>query len=314
MTATFDALIDAGAEARYRGDFATAEAAFCEARKLRPDSPIAAANLGIVYLAQGRYAEGWPLYEARKSLTPGVASSSAPEWRGEPLAGKRLLIWPEQGYGDQIQMARYAAVLRDAGTDVVLACDPPLARLFGSLGVEVVATGQDVTFDAPDYYCMAMSLPGLMGTTLQTIPPAPYLAWPARPRSGGIGVVWRGNPEHPNDRRRSLPSAKLLDPLRDVAELVDLTDPVGDFADAAARIQGLDLVISVDTAMAHLAGALGVPCWVLLPDHWTDWRWMRGRSDTPWYASLRLYRQPAPGLWALVVDEVRRDLKALMAR
>jgi len=191
---------------------------------------------------------------------------------------------------------------------VTLACSPPLVRLFRCLKVPLLAISPALRPPRADFHSLMMSLPGRLGATLETLPPAPYLSAPSGPRTSGVGFVWRGNPEHPNDAARSMPSPDVLDPLRAHAELIDLQAPKGDFLDTARRIQGLDLVITVDTAMAHLAGALGVPCWVMLPAHWTDWRWLRGRDDSPWYGSVRLYRQPEPGDWASVVARMAEDL------
>jgi hypothetical protein len=203
-------------------------------------------------------------------------------------------------------MARFAPLI--TGGAVTLACAPALVRLFGGLGVQVTAVAQGAPPPPADLYVRNFSLPHRRGVRLQTIPAARYLSAPAAPRAGGVGFVWRGDPTHANDANRSLPSPALLDPLRDAAELIDLLPADGDFLDTAARIQALDLVITVDTAMAHLAGALGVPCWVMLPAIGTDWRWLRGRTDSPWYPSLRLYRQRVPGDWAEVVSSMRADL------
>ncbi len=306
--AAFQALVAQGNRARFSGDVETAEGAYRRALAMRPDNAPVQANLGLLLLSVGRYAEGWPLYEARRALGgPDIPPpAGVPMWRGEPVAGESLLIWPEQGLGDEIQMARFAPVLRDMGARVTLACSPLLLRLFRSLKVQLAAN--DARPRRTRLCVMAMSLPGLLGATLETLPPAPYLRAPAAQKTGGVGFVWKGNPEHPNDAARSLPSPELLAPLRAHAELIDLQTPAGDFLDTARRIQGLDLVVTVDTATAHLAGALGVPCWVMLPAHWTDWRWMRGRDDSPWYGSMRLYRQDAPGDWAGVVARMAADL------
>ncbi|HEX5380246.1 MAG TPA: hypothetical protein VFW47_16835 [Phenylobacterium sp.] len=308
--AAFQALVAQGNRARFAGDAETAEGAYRRALAMRPDNAPVAANLGLLLLSVGRYAEGWPLYEARRKVTgPDIPPPAGiPEWRGEPLAGRSLLIWPEQGLGDEIQMARFAPVLRDMGARVSLVCAPPLARLFRSLKVQVAPLTPGAKFPRTHFHSLAMSLPGRLGATLETLPAPPYLRAPAGPRRGGVGFVWKGNPEHPNDAARSLPSPAVLDPLAEVCELVDLQTPVGDFLDAATRIQGLDLVITVDTAMAHLAGALGVPCWVMLPAHWTDWRWLRAGETSAWYPSLKLYRQAEPGDWAGVVARMRDDL------
>lgn len=306
--AAFQALVAQGNRARFAGDAETAEDAYRRALAMRPDNAPVKANLGLLLLSVGRYAEGWPFYEARRALGgPDIPPpAGVPLWQGEPVEGKSLLIWPEQGFGDEIQMARFAPVLRDMGARVTLACSPLLLRLFKSLKVSVASN--EARPPRTNLCVMAMSLPGLLGATPATLPQPPYLRAPAGPKRGGVGFVWKGNPEHPNDAARSLPSPALLDPLRKVCELVDLQTPVGDFADTAARIQGLDLVITVDTAMAHLAGALGVPCWVMLPVHWTDWRWMRGRADCAWYPSLRLFRQEVAGEWEPVVARMAAEL------
>lgn len=310
MADAFESLYEQGFQAFHTGNYEAATAALVQALQVRPDNQRAIAGLGMVLLGRGLYPQGWALYEARKSLDPTpLDGAGVPEWDGAPLEGRRLLVWPEQGLGDEIQMARYVPLLRAAGP-VTLACSPPLARLFEQLGVAIFPRTDGAAPPPTDLYVRNFSLPALLGTSLETIPPAPYLHAPSDPKRGGVGFVWRGDPTHANDARRSLPSPQLLAPLAEVAELVDLQTPRGDFLDTAARIQALDLVITVDTSMAHLAGALGVPCWVMLPGHGTDWRWLRGRTDSPWYPSLRLYRQTTPGDWSDVVARMRADLAA----
>jgi tetratricopeptide (TPR) repeat protein len=301
---------------------AEAEAEYRRTLQLAPQAAGVMRVLGVLLLSQGRFEEGFALYEARHAL-PEMAKPPLPypEWRGEPLAGKRLLIWPEQGFGDQIHFARFAPILRDQGVDVTLVCQPPLARLFAaSLGVRVVAAEGAAEFPDPDAWVMAMSLAARMGVTAEAIPNAPYLraATPPQPRPSSfrVGLVTAGRPTHANDANRSLPP-DLADRLRgmaaDVVELDPARSGARDFADTAALIDGLDLVVSVDTAVAHLAGAMGKPTWTLIPAVSTDWRWMRGRRDSPWYPSMRLYRQPAAGAWAPVVSEVLADV-AVAAR
>lgn len=308
MSEAFKSLVEQGGQAASRGDFAAAETAYQGALALMPGNPPVASALGMIRLMQGRYAEGWPLYEGRKAIEKThVDGAGIPEWEGQKLKGRSLLIWPEQGLGDEIQLARYVPALRKSG-DVTLVCSPSLARLFGQLGVRIVPLADGLHLPRANFYVRNFSLPYRMGTTLYTIPRAPYLKAPSDPKTGGVGFVWRGDPTHPNDANRSLPSPEVLAPLREVAELIDLQQPRGDFLDTAARIQALDLVITVDTSMAHLAGALGVPCWVMLPARGLDWRWMQGRSDSPWYPSLRLYRQTTPGDWSDVVAQMRADL------
>jgi len=310
-SADFAALIERGNAARYAGDFRAAETAYRDALELQPGNAPVMAALGLLLLTEGRYAEGWPLYDERRKFQPlPIDGVGIAEWRGEELAGKRLMIWPEQGLGDEIQMARYAPVLKAAGAEVALVCSPPLATLFAALGVTIAPLAPRMELLRTDYVVANFSLPARLGTTLQTIPPAPYLSAPAGPRRGGIGFVWRGNPEHPNDAGRSLPSPDVLAPLAERAELVDLQPVREPFLETAALVQGLDLVVTVDTAMAHLCGAIGMRCWVMLPAVRCDWRWMSGRADSPWYPSLRLFRQPAPGDWAGVVQQMLRALPA----
>jgi hypothetical protein len=169
----------------------------------------------------------------------------------------------------------------------------------------------DLVLPPTDLWTLLLSIPGRLGTTLQDLPPAPYLKvgearrarWAGHAPKGAVGIAWRGRATNGADRHRSLPSKELLAPLAAAgAPLLDLGDVEGDFADLAAVIEQLDLVVSVDTATAHLAGALGKPCWVLLPWFRTDWRWLDGRDDSPWYPSVRLFRQPAFGDWAGAIE------------
>lgn len=304
----FGDLVALGNRASKTGDLDGAEAAFRAALALRPDNAPVQYNLALLLLSLGRYPEGWSLYESRFAMWPSeISRSGIPQWRGEPLNGKSLLIWPEQGLGDEIQMARFAPRLREMGAIVVLVCTPALARLFQSLGVTVAPLVDGLNLPRTHYQTPVFSTPNQLGLELQGLSGAPYLRAAADPHRGGVGFVWKGSPDHPNDANRSLPSPALLDPLRGHAELIDLQVPQGDFLDTARRVQALDLVITVDTSMAHLCGALGVPCWVMLSQP-ADWRWLRQGDRTPWYDSLRLYRQPAPGDWTSVVEAMRRDL------
>lgn len=290
-----------------------AEAAFRQTLALDTQHHHARLQLAYLLLMAGRFDEGWAAYEARRGIPGRVDQLGLPEWRGEALAGRSLVIWPEQGFGDQIQFARYAPQLAAMGASVRLVCQPPLLRLFETLGVPVQALEVKTSFEQPDFWIPAGSIPWrlgedfgrLDGRAYLRVPDAARAQWAGRRANGGVGYVWRGNPRHPNDRARSLPSPELLAPLRAAGmRLIDLQEPQGDFADTAARIEGLDLVVTVDTSMAHLAGALGKPCWVMLSHEGQDWRWFEDRPDSPWYGSLRLFRQPAPGDWAAVVAEM----------
>jgi hypothetical protein len=299
----------------WRRRWSEAEAAFRRTLALEPQHHMAELQLAYVLLLTGRFDEGWAAYEARREIPGRVDRLGLPEWKGELLAGKSIVIWPEQGFGDQIQFARYAPKLAVLGASVRLVCQPPLARLFETLGVAVQALEPKTSFEQPDYWIPIGSLPGRLGEDFATIDGRPYLTvpeatrarWAGSASNGSVGFVWRGNPQHPNDKARSLPSPEMLAPLREAGmQLVDLTEPQGDFADTAARLDGVELVITVDTSTAHLAGALGKPCWVMLSHAGQDWRWFEGRNDSPWYGSVRLFRQPAPGDWASVVAEMAR--------
>lgn len=302
-------------------------------------------NLAYVLLRQGRFDEGWACLEARDWYAALARQLTCPRWAGEPLAGKSVLIGYEAGHGDMVQFCRYASVLKAQGAaHITLMCHPALKRLFGSLaGVDVVAAF-DEALPLPasgdwDFWTPALSLPFHCKTRLNTIPASlPYLHalpdlvahWGTHlPKDGvRIGLVWKGNPQFENDADRSLPSLDVLAPLSKVAgacfislqkgageaqaqhppsglPLLDLGSHMADFADTAAIVAGLDLVICVDTAIAHLTGALGKPCWVLLPDYKTDWRWLMHRTDSPWYPGvIRLFRQSTTGDWTSVVAEV----------
>ena len=328
-----------------------AEAAYRHALAIRPDYPDARWNLGLLLLYLGRWSEGWPLYEIRyhkdrKQPVAYVPSLSCPQWRGESLHGKSLLIWPEQGFGDAIQFVRYLPLLKAQGAArVTLVCEPALRVLFQSVaGADAVVSQQEAQDgSAYDFWTLLLSIPLHLKATLESIPSSlPYLsaptdrlaAWkPRLPQTGvRVGLVWKGNAGHNNDRNRSLPNLAVLAPLWQVpsvnfvslqigqgeaeAAAVSTTQPmlhlgpnIEDFADSAAIVAQLDLVISVDTALAHLAAALGKPCWVLLPRIGTDWRWLDARSDSPWYPKVvRLFRQQEWADWSGVVDEVAASL------
>ena len=262
-----------------------------------------------------------------------------PMWDGSALEGRRILLHAEQGLGDTLQFVRYAPLVRQRGGFVILECQQTLLRLLaGASGIDrLIARGHPL----PDFDCHAplLSLPAIFRTAIDTIPAAvPYVEvapveverWREiiESRAGArgglkVGLTWAGNPRHRNDRNRSLSPRDLsalasLDQTvffqlqKDAAaapdlEMIELLDGSSDFLDTAAILQNLDLLISVDTSVAHLAGALGRPVWTLLPFA-PDWRWMTGRSDSPWYPSMRLYRQQRRKDWAEVLQRVRADL------
>ena len=333
-----------------------AEPHYRRALELKPDYFDAQFGLGTLLLSLGRFEEGWRLFESRYALPRFVhcrtkATIPLPQWQGESLAGRSLLVWQEDGLGDVIQFGRYLPLLKAAGAARIdMVCVESLHPLFAGVeGLDALLTHEAAAAKYGDYDCWTslLSAPMHVGTTVDTIPAAHYLhiddaraahwrdrlaALPPGPR---IGLVWKGNPRHHNDAHRSLNSLALLLPLwsipratfislqkgRDEDEaqqphayqpLLALGHELADFADTAALIAQLDLVVCVDTSTAHLAGSLGKPCWVLLPHHDPDWRWLDGRSDSPWYpGTMRVFRQPRAGNWSAPVEAV---LQAGLAR
>jgi tetratricopeptide (TPR) repeat protein len=318
-----------------------AVAAFDRTLSLQPGDVEAERAKAMALLLAGDFERGLPLYERRAKSPPEAARDRAP-WLGEtPLEGKTVLVWAEQGLGDTLQFCRYVLLLADRGARVVLQAQRPLLPLLNSLAGVGVLIAQDEAPPAFDLHLPLMSLPLALGTRLETIPaPASYLAadparieaWTkrlgprARPR---IGLVWSGRAEHRNDRHRSLPLARLLDALPPDFDYVSLQQEVRpsdletlashaevrhfgselkDFADTAALVSLMDVVVTVDTSLAHLAGALGRDTRLLLSRIGQDWRWLTGRSDAPWYPATRLYRQGEDRDWAGPLAAVTRDL------
>ncbi len=310
-------------------------AAYDSALRVDPQFSAAAFGRSLRLLQLGRYAEGWPLHETCWRGADPRPYPDTPYWTGaEPLQGKTILTYAEQGLGDALQFYRYVPALAARGAKVLVNVDPVLRPLFvGRPEIErLVAAGEP---RPPfDYHVSFLSLPCAFATTLESVPgQAPYIFappdraahWSARlPKSRWrVGLVWSGNPGHSNDRNRSLTFQALAPLLSADAEfvclqaavrggdkaalaasqVVDLTGEIEDFADTAALVASCDLVISADTSVAHLAGAVGAPVWVMLPFS-ADWRWMTARRDSPWYPSARLFRQSAPGDWAGVVAAV----------
>lgn len=297
-------------------------------------------NRSLCLLSMGNYPEGWRDYEARRQLPAlgnGPRTFIQPQWSGGSVAGKTVLLHAEQGFGDTIQFCRYARLVSALGARVVLEVQPPLMELLASLeGVdELVARGQAL----PDFdlHCPLMSLPLALGTTVETIPGAtPYLhadsalvaQWRNALHQPGrlqVGVAWAGNPDNWNDRRRSLAFEQFRAALPDNADYWSLQKSTPqaqgsgvqvqvfertEFAHTAAQIMALDLVVTVDTSIAHLAGALGRPVWILLPRP-ADMRWLLERSDSPWYPNARLFRQHRQGQWDGVLQEVAEGIARL---
>jgi Tfp pilus assembly protein PilF len=347
-----EVLNNRGRSLSFLGQHEEALANTSQAIAVRPSYIDAQWNQSLLQLRLGDFSNGWKQYEWRWKRGEGLKKLRQfpqPLWLGEsPIAGKTILVHFEQGLGDTIQFARYAAVLAEQGAKVILEVQPPLKPLLSQIAtdtIRVIGSGEEI----PDFelHCPLLSLPMALGTESATIPAKiPYLTapsdrviqWDARlPQRPGlrIGLVWSGNASHKDDRNRSIPLARLT-PLFDVPgvhfvslqkelreadaqilaqdrRLSDVGSQFGDFSDTAAAIAALDLVISVDTSVVHLAGALGKPAWVLVP-FCPDWRWLLNRNDSPWYPTARLYRQPGVGDWDSVVGQVRRDLTLLAER
>jgi hypothetical protein len=272
----------------------------------RPQDPEVWLCLAPFLLVQGKYREGFQAMEARgeRRLNP-LQRLPYPEWEGAPLAGRSILVVGEQGLGDEIQFSRFIPNLRRLGaSSITLAVRAPNVRALEQIGADRVLARDQGPVEVPRHDCWVLlaSLPHRLGVTLDTLLGSPYIRAEAV-RRGGIAIVERGDPGHPNDARRSLPTGLL----QEAFPRAELMVPRGDVLDSLKRLSGLDLLITVDTSWAHMAGALGVPCWVILHHSRTDWRWMRERETSPWYNSLRLYRQDRVGEWSDVVQRVRAD-------
>lgn len=328
-----------------QGEFQAAEECFRNALKIRPGIVQTHWNLAKLLLLQGKYQEGWQEYAWRTQLGDFnfVRKDFAqPQWDGKELRGKTILINTEQGFGDNIQFIRYLPMVRDLGAKILLGCQPELIRLFrGQFKIDqwVLASQR-----LPDFHVHSplLSLPMVFRTRLDSIPArVPYLfpegiaaeRWKDRlTRLEGrrVGIAWAGKPTHLHDRNRSI-ELPMLSPLAQVPgisfvslqageaarqpagemRLNSWTDDLQDFAETAALIANLELVITVDTAIAHLAGAMGKPVWVLLP-FVPDWRWLLARTDSPWYPTMRLFRQKQAGDWTHPLEQVVQSLHDLI--
>lgn len=290
-----------------RGRFEEALAVHQAALAANPRVHRTAFDLSLSLLRLGRYREAWQLHEARLPIGEQKPVLSFPEWTGQPI--RSLMVIREQGLGDQIMFARYVLALQRSGVDVTLTCAPVLERLFASAGLQVLPAEGDTIIPRRDGWVMLGSLPYRFNSSIETIPPAPYL--PSKSGGRGIGFVGRGNPGHSNDASRSLPDALVAD-IASWPGVVSLTpEATGarDFEDTARIIDDLELVLTVDTSVAHLAGAMGKPVWIMLP-FVPDWRWSINRTDSPWYPSARLFRQRRPGDWRSVAAAVADALAA----
>jgi tetratricopeptide (TPR) repeat protein len=327
-----------------QGRIDEAIAAYGRALAARPQSPDVHFNMALAALTAGDFAHGWKEHEWRwqaKEFPAARRNFAKPQWDGGPLAGATLLLHAEQGFGDTIQFIRYVPLAGQRGGSIIIECQGELRRLVQGMAGSWPVVAKGHALGAFDYHCPLLSLPGVFDTRLESIPrTVPYvtadagdvLAWSKKlgPARGlKVGVAWAGKLQP--DPGRSIPLA-MLAPWAQVAgvefyslqkgeigkfarqsgeglPLIDWTDELHDFADTAALMANLDLVISIDTAVAHLAGAMGKPVWVMLPFA-ADWRWMRGRADSPWYPSMRLFRQARAGDWGDVVMQVAEALSA----
>ena len=336
------AYVDLGFVLYGLGELAEAADCFARLRALQSDSAEATVNLGLIHLLQGNLAAGWAEYESRWKVGVGDDRKFLQRrWKGEALNGERILLYAEQGLGDTMQFVRYVPLVAERGGEVVLEVQPALHDLLANTDVasRVIPRGEAL----PEFMwqCPLMSLPLALGTELETIPArVPYIVPDAarvetwRERLQGntrrVGLAWAGNPAHPRDRLRSIALEQLV-PLLNVVgttfyslqfgsgaeqmkrmppdvQLIDLGDELKDFANVAAIVANLDLVISIDSAIAHLAGALGKPVWILL-NKGCDWRWFLEREDSPWYPTARLFRQTSSGEWQDVVKRVELELR-----
>lgn len=344
-----DAVYNLGLALRDQGHNADAIQCFDKTLAAKPDYVDCLWDRSLSQLLLGDLENGFVQYEWRWHLSYNPPRGFAQTmWNGDDLSGRTILLHHEQGFGDSLQFIRFCPHVKAKGATVIVECQPELARLFeGAEGIDtVVPAGQPLP--RFDVYAPLLSLGSLLHITENSIPAdTPYLKPPegaapsvvkalddASASAFLVGIVWGGKPTHRNDRNRSCPFTHFLDltsqpgarfislqqgpRLQEMAAsacpalVADLGTRLEDFADTAAAIEALDLVITVDTAVAHLAGALGKPTWVLLPFA-PDWRWMTQREDSPWYPSLRLFRQPAPGDWDSVFTQVKTALAGTVA-
>jgi Tfp pilus assembly protein PilF len=330
------------------GDAAHALQYYERAIEREPDHVEMRWTRALAHLRRGDFARGFAGYEVRfQRAETRLGYFTMPPWRGESLAGKTILVHTEQGFGDTLQFIRFIPMLAARGAKVLFSCPREMMRLMaGFPGIAMNLVHGAPMPGVVDFNLPILSLPHRLGITLETLPRSvPYLAPPVDvagppvPRSPGtklaIGIAWAGNPKHLNDSNRSMPLEQFfaladiegveLYSLQKGARAGDLAatgfdtvardlDPgIADFADLAAAMVHLDLIVSVDSAPVHLAGALGKPVFVLLPVK-SDWRWMRGRDDNPWYPTLRAFRQRSWGDWAGVMERVRTAVQELAAR
>jgi Tfp pilus assembly protein PilF len=329
-----------------KGEIDRAEQCYRKSIQSNPNYALAHTNLGLLLLLRGDFENGWREHEWRSNaIEVGKLAQKfrEPQWDGADLNGRPILIYAEQGFGDAIQFVRYIPQVIARGGKVILRCPGELPRLFQQIqGVDRLILNDD-PLPSFDVQSSLLSLPMVIGTRLENIPGnVPYLLaepslsehWAQRLRNEArlkVGLAWAGKKGHIHDRRRSMSLAALesLAELKNSVsffslqkgeaasqakdsplEMIDWTSELHDFADTAALIDRLDLVITVDTAIAHLAGAMGKRVWVLL-QQMPDWRWMLDRADSPWYPTMKLFRQSNPGDWSMPVGQVLQSLRGM---
>jgi FKBP-type peptidyl-prolyl cis-trans isomerase 2 len=330
-----------------RGKYDEALQCYRKALELKPDYAEAQWNIALINLLHGKFEEGWKGYEWRWQLKGvSVARTFAqPRWDGSDITGRSILLYTEQGFGDTIQFVRYAPLVAQRGAKVIVECQKELTSLLQNVDGIQTAAADGESLPGFDVQCPLLSLPMIFGTTIENIPAhIPYVTanadsvqtWKNKVLGNAsklnVGLVWSGDPDNVKIRDKSFPLDTLL-PLAEIdsisfyslqkgnsakeainppggMRIIDYTEMIADFSDTAALIQSLDLIISVDTAVAHLAGALGKPVWTLLPFA-PDWRWLLEREDSPWYPTMRLFRQPSPGDWESVIVRIKKALREL---
>jgi tetratricopeptide (TPR) repeat protein len=341
-----DAAVNLGVVLQEKNKVGEAIHCYRKAIELNPHHPILHWNFAIASLLAGDYKTGWSEYEWRWRVKHKPKPKfEQPEWDGTDLHGRTILLYAEQGFGDTIMFARYVPWVAQKGARIIIECQPPLKRLLACMPFvqQVISDGEP----RPDFdvHAPLMSLPRIFGSTLDVHHRwEPYLRFPTDLQSPlpdhdkkafKVGLAWASNPLHPIFSEKSVSLTKWepiikvehceffslqVDPTPDALNFLsqhprlhDLHERLGDFADTAMAIQNLDLIISVDTAVAHLAGAFGHPVWVML-SYSADWRWLLKRKDSPWYPTMHLFRQPRPGDWDGVIAAVARELDALVTR
>ena len=313
--------------------------------QLAPEHPTAQFNLAVAYLLSGDYARGWPQYESRwkyEHLNGMLPKYDQPRWTGQDLKDKTILVLGEQGHGDNIQFVRFVGDLAGRGARVLVAVNPSLIPLFQGIPQIAELFGPEQILPAFDYWTPIMSIPGLIGSTLDNLSHVQsYLraddvlarGWQQRlgPKTRlRVGFCWSGRRDTWINRHKGMPFADMLALIKrnpsyewinlqcdcteeEEAELVQAgvtayPGSIRTFADSAALIHHLDVVLAVDTAVAHLSGALGRPVWVMLSQFALDWRWLLGRDSSPWYSTATLFRQPRMGDWASVTEKIHKYL------